>query len=52
MLGSHDLLRKVAGERTIVRTLPGTLLVGGPPVHLCAEGRWKSLISHLVGNWK
>lgn len=52
MLGSHDLLRKVAGEPTLAVPSTDTLCMDGQPVHLSAQGHTKSLLNWFVGAWR
>jgi CBS domain-containing protein len=52
MLGSHDLLRKVAGEPTFVRPLTETLCMNGQTVHIAAQGQTRSLFSRFVAVWR
>ncbi len=52
MLGSHDLLRKVAGEPTLAGPSTGTLCMDGQSVHVSAQGHTKSLLNWFVGAWR
>jgi CBS domain-containing protein len=52
MLGSHDLLRKVAGEPIVARAPADTLCVNGQPVHLGGKRQVWPPATWLVGLWK
>ncbi len=49
MLGSHDLLRKVAGEPTLVRAPTAPLRINGLAVHIGTQPHTRSLLGWLVG---